>query len=61
MKLSNQVSGCHLFSHPANPSVFITEDPFLLLIVPKGVGRNLTITGESEKFEGCTVTTPTSS
>ena len=61
MKFSNQVSGCHLFSHPANPSVFITEDPFVLLIVPKGVGRNLTITGESEEFEGCTVTTPTSS
>lgn len=50
-----------MFSHPANPSVFITEDPFLLLIVPKGVGRNLTITGESEEFEGCTVTIPTSS
>ena len=61
MKLSNQVSGRHLFSHPANPSVFITKDPFVLLIVPKGVGRNLTITGESEEFEGCTVTTPTSS
>ena len=50
-----------MFSHPANPSVFITEDPFVLLIVPKGVGRNLIITGEGEEFEGCTATTPTSS